>query len=48
MDVLQCFQPAGDAGDAAALDAATTPAVPIARTVATPVASVYRAGLFLG
>jgi hypothetical protein len=45
MDVLQCFQPADDAGDAAAL--AASPAVPMARTVATPAPSMYRAGLFL-
>jgi len=47
MDVLQCLPPADDAGDAAALAAATNPAVPIARTVATPAPSVYRAGLLL-
>jgi len=40
MDVRQFPPPAKDADDAAALAAATSPAVPIARTEATPAASV--------
>jgi len=48
MDVLQwSLPPADDAGDAAALAAATSPPVPIARAAATPAPSVYRARLFL-
>src|SRR5215467_14405782 len=46
MDALQCGPPDA-AGDAAALLAATSPAVPSARTVAMPARNAYQPGLCL-